>query len=142
MTKKERELVRIVCEEAFTNKDENPYDIYRTLDECYSSYSYAKEKAYYDCEHKFSEDVNCFFKNVEKYKLFTFTRIISHSKTMFTLLQGAYYFSKNDSLVALLRYDTKAKVVIRGFVLNKMSHDLISMKRSVSDIVEMIKTNY
>ena len=141
MNKEEKMLVKIVCEEAFSNEDENPYEIYRNLEDCYKSFSDMKRRAYYDCERKFSEDVNYFFRNVENYKLFTFTRVLSHNQMMFTLLQGAYYFSKNDSLVALLRYDTKTRVIKRGFVLNKMSHDLIVIKKSFSDIEKLIETN-
>lgn len=141
MTKEERMLIKVVCEEAFTNKDENPYEVYRNLEDCYKSFSDSKRRAYYYCERKFSEDVNYFFKNVEQYKLFTFTRIISHNQMMFTLLQGAYYFSKSGALVALFRFDTKTRVIERGFVLNKMSHDLIAIKRSFSDIEKLIETN-
>lgn len=141
MTKEERMLIKVVCEEAFTNENENPYEVCRNLEDCYKSFSDRKRCAYYDCERKFVEDVNYFFRNVEKYKLFTFTRVLSHNQMMFTLLQGAYYFSKNGSLVALLRYDTKTRGYIRGFVLNKMSHDLITFKKTISGISDLIRTN-
>lgn len=141
MTKEERMLIKVVCEEAFVNEEENPYEIYRNLEDCYKSFSDNKRRAYYDCERRFSEDVNYFFRNVEKYKLFTFTRVLSHNQMMFTILQGAYYFSKNGCLVALFRYDTKTRVIKRGFVLNKMSRELITMKKSFSDIEKLIETN-
>lgn len=141
MTEEERRLVKIVCEEAFVNEEENPYEVCKNLEDCYKSFSVRKRIAYYDCERKFSEDVNYFFKKIDNYKLFTFTRILTHNKMIFTLLQGAYYFSKDGALVALFRFDTKSRVIIRGFVLSKTSHELIAIKRNVSDIEKMIEAN-
>lgn len=141
MTKEEKMLIEVVCDEAFTNEDEKSYEIYRNLEDCYNSFSDEKRRAYYYCERKFAEDVNYFFRNVEKYKFFTFSRILSHNKMMFTLLQGAYYFSKSGALVALFRFDTKTRVIRRGFVLDKMSHKLIAIQRNFSDIEKLIETN-
>ena len=138
MTKEEKMLVRIVCDEAYTNEDENPYEIYRTLNDCYSSYSDAKRNAYYNCESRFSEDVR-YFENLHQSSFFTFTRVLSHNRMMFTLLQGAYYFAKDDSLIALLRYDTPSRALIRGF---KMSKDgIIDFKKGVSEIEKLIRIN-
>lgn len=137
MTKEERMLVRVACEEAYTNEDENPYEVYRTLDNCYESYSDAKKSAYYMCESRFSEDVR-YFENLHQSSFFTFTRIISHNTMMFTLLQGAYYFAKDDSLIALLRYDTPSRTLIRGF---KMSKDGIDFRKSMPDIEKLIRVN-
>lgn len=141
MTKEERMLVKIVCEEALTNEDENPYGVYRNLEDCYNHFSLLKKNAYDDCEHKFSEDVNYFFGDELANRTFTFTRILSYNKNTFTLLQGAYFFSKNGSLVALFRYDTRTRGYIRGFVLNKMSHDLIKFRKTISEIGELIRVN-
>lgn len=43
MTKEERMIVKIVCEEALTNKDENPYEVYRNLEDCYNHFSLLKK---------------------------------------------------------------------------------------------------
>ena len=141
MTKEERKLIKIVCEEAFTDEAENPYDICVTLSDCYESFSKAKEEAYFNCTRNFSANINNLFENVDSYKILTFTRILSYNQSIFTLLQGAYYFSRSGALVALVRLDTKARVMIRGFVVEKMSNDLITMKKSFSDIRKMIETN-
>nr|DAG64549.1 MAG TPA: hypothetical protein [Caudoviricetes sp.] len=141
MTKEERRLIKIVCEEAFTDEAENPYDICVSLSDCYKSFSKAKEEAYFNCERNFSANINDLFNNVDPYKILTFTRILSHNQSIFTLLQGAYFFSRSGALVALFRLDTKARVMIRGFVLEKMSHDLITMKKSFFEIKKMIETN-
>lgn len=138
MNKEEKMLVRFVCEDAYLNKDENPYEVYSTLSECYSSYSSAKEKAYNDCEHKFSENVNYFFDSKLINEVITFSRIVSHNQMMFTLLQCAYYFSEDGSLVALFRYDTKTRSYIRAF---KLSKDGFDFKKSVSDIAKLIEVN-
>lgn len=137
MTKEEKMLVREVLEEAFTEEDENPYEIYRTLDDCYKSYNDAKKGVYYMCESRFSEDVR-YFENLHQSSFFTFTRILSHNTMMFTLLQGAYYFANDGSLIALLRYDTPSRVMIRCF---RMSKDGLDFRKSVDDIRELIRVN-
>ena len=135
MNELEKKMVRFVCEEAY--EDENPYEVCRNLEDCYKSFSIFKEHAYNDCEHKFSENVN-YFLGEEAYRVFTFTRILSYNQSMFTMLQGAYYFLKDGSLIALVRYDTKTKAILRGF---KMSKDGLDFKKSVSDIAKLIRTN-
>lgn len=138
MTKEERMLVRVVCEEAYTNEDEKTYEVYRTLDDCYSSYSDAKRRAYCMCESRFSEDVR-YFENLRQTSFFTFSRILSYNTMMFTLLQCAYYFTKNGSLIAVLRYDTPVRTLIRGF---KMSKDgIIDFRKSAFDVEELIRVN-
>lgn len=137
MTKEEKWLVQLVWEEAYSNPDENPYKVYSTLDDCYSSYSNAKEKAYYDCVSGFSTDVR-YFEDLAQRSFMTFTRILSHNTNFFTLLQGAYYFAKDGSLIALLRYDTYSRVLVRGF---KMSKDGLEFKKTISDIGELIRAN-
>lgn len=137
MNKLERKMIRFVCEEAYVNKDENPYEIYVNLRNCYKSFSKAKEEAYYSCISAFSGDVS-YFEELAKRSFITFTRILSHNTMMFTLLQGAYYFAKDDSLIALVRYDTKTKVILRAF---KMSKDVLEMKKYVNDISQLIIAN-
>ena len=137
MNKLEREMIRFVCEEAFTNKDENPYEIYVNLGDCYKSFSKAKEEAYYNCISAFSGDIR-YFEELSKRSFSTFTRILSHNTMVFTLLQGAYYFAKDDSLIGLVRYDTKTKAILRGF---KMSKAGLEMKKYVNDISQLIIAN-
>lgn len=137
MTKEEKWLVQLVWEEAYSNPDENPYERYSNLDECYSSYSQAKEQAYYDCVSGFSKDVS-YFEGLAQRSFRTFTEILSHNKMFFTMLQGAYYFAKDDSLIALLRYDTPSRVLVRGF---KMSKDGLDFKKRITDIGDLIRDN-
>lgn len=137
MNELERKMIRCVCEEAYTNKDENPYEIYVNLGDCYKSFSKAKEEAYYNCISAFSGDVR-YFEELAKRSFITFTRILSHNTMMFTLLQGAYYFAKDGSLIGLVRYDSKTKAILRGF---KMSKDGLEMKKYVNDIRQLIIAN-
>lgn len=137
MTAEERKLVRFVCEEACTNKDLNPYNIYVSLGDCYKSYSRAKEKAYYDCISAFSTDVR-YYEGLAQRSFFTFTRILSYNSMTFTLLQGAYYFTKDGALIALFRYDTKTRVVRRAF---KMSKDGLDFRKNSDSIYRLIEDN-
>ena len=137
MNELERKMIRFVCEEAFTNKDENPYEIYVNLGDCYKSFSKAKEEAYYNCVSAFSGDVR-YFEDLANRSFITFTRILSHNTSMFTLFQGAYYFTKDGSLIALVRYDTKTKAILRGF---KMSKDGLVLKKYINDIHQLIAAN-
>ena len=136
MNKLERKMIRFVCEEACTNKDDNPYEIYVNLGDCYKSFSKAKEEAYYNCISAFYDDLRC-FEELAKRSFITFTRILSHNTMMFTLLQGAYYFAKDGSLIGLVRYDSKTKAILRGFKIK----DGLEMRKYVSDIRQLIITN-
>lgn len=137
MNKLERKMIRFVCEEAYTNKYENPYEIYVYLGDCYKSFSKAKEEAYYDRVSSFSADV-CYFEELAKRSFITFTRILSYNTMMFTLLQGAYYIAKDGSLIALVRYDSKTKTILRAF---KMSKDGLEMKKNTNDMSQLIIAN-
>lgn len=137
MTAEERKLVHVVCEEAYNNKDKNPYENYCTLDDCYKSYSRAKEKAYHDCVCAFSSDVK-YNEELAQRSFMTFARILSHNSMAFTLLQGAYYFTKDGALIALLRYNTKTRVVRRAF---KMSKDGLDFRKSADSIYRLIEDN-
>lgn len=137
MNKLERKMIRFVWDEANINKDENPYEIYVKLGDCYKSFSRAKEEAYYNCISAFADDVS-YFEKLVKRSFIVFTRILSYNTMMFTLLQGAYYFAKDGSLIGLLRYDTKTKAILRGF---KMAKDGIEIKRNVTDIRQLIMAN-
>lgn len=130
-------MIRFVCEDAYINKDENPYEIYVNLCDCYKSFSKAKEEAYYNCISAFSGDVR-YFEELSKRSFITFTRILSHNTMMFTLLQGAYYFAKDGSLIGLARYGTKTKAILRGF---KMSKNGLEMKKCINDISKLIEAN-
>ena len=137
MTSLEKMLVRFVCEDAYNNKDENPYDIYVSLNDCYKSFSRAKEKAYYDCISAFSTDVRI-YEELARRSFCTFTRILSHNTMTFTLLQGAYYFTKDGALIALFRYDTRTRVVRRAF---RMSKDGLDFKKNSDSIYRLIEDN-
>ena len=137
MTAEERKLVKIVCDEAYANKDESPFEFYCCLDDCYKSYSRAKEKAYYDRVCAFSSDVR-YYEELAQRSFTTFTKILSHNTMTFTLLQGAYYFTKDGALIALLRYDTKTRVVRRAF---KMSKDGLDFRKNSDSIYRLIEDN-
>lgn len=137
MTAEEKKLVRIVCDEACTNKGENPYEFCCSLDDCYKSYSRAKEKAYYDCVSAFTNDVR-YHEELAQRSFVTFTKILSHNTMTFTLLQGAYFFTADGALIALLRYDSKTRVVRRAF---KKSKDGLDFRKSADSIYRLIEAN-
>lgn len=96
-----------------------------------------KKKAYYDCVSAFSTDLR-YFEDLSQRSFMTFIRIASYNNRFFTLLQGAYYFAKDGSLIALLRYDTHSRLLVRGF---RMSKDGLEFKKTISDIDELIRAN-
>ena len=130
MTKLEKRLIKLVIDDI--NGAFGVCEVNSTLDDCYKTYSYYKERAYYDDVCSFSS----MLKDVEKSAgivFFTFTRIVSFNKMFFTMLQCGYFVDKTGTY-AILRYDTPSKTIIRGF---RMGADGFKFVKSINDIFNL-----
>lgn len=115
-----KELVYLV--ESLAKGDFSKSDLRRkSLEDCYSSYSFRKSRAYWD-------DVNDFMKIAKEFekcsnKVEKYIAIPSHNNTMFTLFQCVYFW-KDDELYAAVRYDTPCKTIERYFVSSEIKRSI------------------
>lgn len=111
MTRKE--LVKMAVR--FANGDRYIFK-YKNLDDCYTRYSEAKSRAFWQDVQEFGEIVIPFnhYDNWATYDCC----IPSYNSMMFTLFQVVYFW-KGETLYAAYRYDTPNKTISGYFVYNK-----------------------
>lgn len=89
---------------------------YKNLDDCYSSYSKAKSRAYWHDVQDF-EKIVISFNGYDNWATHDCC-ILSYNAMMFTLFQVVYFW-KNETLYAAYRYDTPRKTISGYFVYSK-----------------------
>ena len=113
---------------------------YKTLDDCYSRYSEAKSRAFWQDVREFGEIVIPFnhYDNWATYDCC----IPSHNSMTFTLFQVVYFW-KDEILYASYRYDTPSKTISGYFVYSKFktlvefeSNDFDAFKKIYLDKVK------
>lgn len=96
----------------------------KNLDDCYSRYSEAKSRAFWQDVQKFSDIVISFnhYDNRATYDCC----IPSHNSMMFTLFQIVYCW-EDDNLYASYRYDTSTKT-IQGYLVYSKFKTLVEFE--------------
>lgn len=105
---------------------------YKNLDDCYTRYSEAKSRAFWQDVEEVSEIVIP-FNRYDNWAIYDCC-IPSHNSMMFTLFQVVYFW-KDEILYAAYRYDTPNKTISGYFVYSKFktlvefeSNDLMNSK--------------
>lgn len=111
----------VYLDESLAKGDFSKTDLRReSLDDCYSSYSSRKLRAYWQNVNEFTEIVKEFERcnNVERY-----IAIPSYNTMMFTLFQCVYFWKGNE-LYAAVRYDTPNKTIEIYFVSSELKKSI------------------
>lgn len=115
-----KELVYSV--ESLAKGDFSKIDLRRkSLEDCYSSYSFRKSRAYWDDVNDFMKIVKEFERcnnNVERY-----IAIPSYNNMMFTLFQCVYFW-KDGEMYAAVRYNTPNKTIESYFVSSEFKRSI------------------
>lgn len=137
MTKKEKEIIRLVVDFALCDDEPSIISNYPvSLKDAYQSYSCAKESAYWRNADCFDKDIKG-LKSHSDFVVWNFRRIMSHNCMFFSMLQGAY-FSNGAAIYAIYRYDTASKTIEGCFKYSKAKNSYEAYK-SVDDMFKKNK---
>ena len=122
MTKKERWLESLSLKVLNGELDGYSYD---SLDECFKTYSNAKWRAENWCKETFTSNVDDFIKQCNRNEIKVESNkyrhiVLSYNCNFFTYYQAFSFYTANDTLVVLWRYDTYANIKDGLFIKDRL----------------------
>lgn len=140
MTKKQRWLEKLSLELLNGKLDDVTYD---SLDDCYKTYSNAKRRAENWCKETFNDNTGDLIRQCVKNGIYNRLNgcrhvVLSHNCNFFTYYQAFSFYTINNILVVLYRYDTYANIKEGCFMMDRLSH--ITRFDSVEALLESLKS--